>query len=260
MAAVNHQREVNRSLGQIAVELEYLSPAQVEEVHAEQQRRDLMFGELAVEKGYLTRLQVEEILSVQKGTYMYLGEVLVQLGHLHEEDLEPLLAEFKELAEETAPLEVQWEKLAVSHPGEVTVIVDQMGKLLLRVCGMRTTVGSVSRGGELDGELPIASLQLTGDLHWELSMCFGQGSPMALSFTERFMGLATDDPEMVADASCEYLNIVAGNSAAALVDLGCSVDLRPPRLLQAAPRGIDLLVIPYHSADGDVLMGIQLLE
>ena len=63
-------KEKERLFGEIAVDLNYLSHAEVEEVLAQQRAHDgtpdrKTIGEYLREKGTLTEVQVEEILSIQ---------------------------------------------------------------------------------------------------------------------------------------------------------------------------------------------------
>jgi len=255
--AVRFQSEVNRSLGQIALDRDLLTPEQAVQIHSEQRVRDLYFGEIAIEFGFLSDEQVRELLGIQKNNYIYLGEALVEKGHLTRLELERLLLEFSEEDTLTAPLHLQWATLSISDPGSASVCVDQMQKLLLRICGLRTKVGEVSRGATLGDGAPVASIPIIGDLEWRLLMAFGSGEDFPRQFTCRFLGQDTSDPELIADSCREFMNIVGGSVVTVLRGLGVRLDLRPPTTLNEPPELADLLVVPLFAPEGELQLGIH---
>ena len=68
--ALEMQKFARAKLGVLAINAGYMTAAQVDEVHAEQQRMDKRFGDIAVEKGYMTESQVETLLSNQKQAHL----------------------------------------------------------------------------------------------------------------------------------------------------------------------------------------------
>ena len=254
LEAVTFQREVNRSLGELALTRGMMSAEQVEEVQELQLRRDRLFGEIAIEENYLTDAEVRQLLGIQVNNYIYLGEALVEKGHLQREELERLLEEFHGETTDLEPLEVQWQSHGLKHETVTFVIVDHLRKLLYRVCGLHCKIGELIRG-DLVGELPAAALDLDGDMELTLLLTFGSEGTLRLEFTEKFMGLATDDPAMIADACREFLNIVAGNAATQLSTEGLNLDLKVPRSVDSA-MGDDLVVIPHHCPEGQVFLGM----
>jgi len=94
--ALEMQKFARAKLGVLAINAGYMTGAQVDEVHAEQQRMDKRFGDIAVEKGYMTESQVETLLSNQKQAHLVIGQALVDKGYLTNEQFANALAKYKE--------------------------------------------------------------------------------------------------------------------------------------------------------------------
>ncbi len=96
--AVNYQRQHNPAFGEICVEAEILSQADVDdilrELHAYRGR--MLTGEIAVFLGKLTQQQVIEVLDCQRDVNLQLGDALVALGLMPEADIEAELETFEE--------------------------------------------------------------------------------------------------------------------------------------------------------------------
>ncbi|MBP0959137.1 MAG: chemotaxis protein CheX [Oscillospiraceae bacterium] len=94
--ALEMQKFARAKLGVLAINAGYMTAAQVDEVHAEQQRMDKRFGDIAVDKGYMTESQVETLLSNQKQAHLVIGQALVDKGYLTNEQFANALAKYKE--------------------------------------------------------------------------------------------------------------------------------------------------------------------
>lgn len=94
--ALEMQKFARAKLGVLAINAGYMTAAQVDEVHAEQQRMDKRFGDIAVEKGYMTESQVDTLLSNQKQAHLVIGQALVDKGYLTNEQFANALAKYKE--------------------------------------------------------------------------------------------------------------------------------------------------------------------
>ena len=94
--ALEMQKFARAKLGVLAINAGYMTGAQVDEVHAEQQRMDKRFGDIAVDKGYMTEEQVEELLKNQKQSHLVIGQALVDKGYLTNEQFADALAKYKE--------------------------------------------------------------------------------------------------------------------------------------------------------------------
>ncbi|MBQ8568995.1 MAG: chemotaxis protein CheX [Oscillospiraceae bacterium] len=82
-------------LGVLAINAGYMTAAQVEKVHAEQQRIDKRIGEIAVDMGFMTLAQVDELFSSQSGTHLLLGQALVDRGAMTNAEFETALNAYK---------------------------------------------------------------------------------------------------------------------------------------------------------------------
>lgn len=95
------ENNIPPKIGQLLVELGYTSRGTVEQALSNQSmgegeavccehRRTL--GQLLLQSNKVTPLQLKEALAVQKNSHKYLGEILVEQGVLDEEELEDILA------------------------------------------------------------------------------------------------------------------------------------------------------------------------
>ncbi len=71
--ALDLQSERNRKLGEWASWCGYLTDAQAEQINLAQRRTDRLFGELAVELELLTPDQVSELLTRQQAAQLRMG-------------------------------------------------------------------------------------------------------------------------------------------------------------------------------------------
>ncbi|MDY7000160.1 MAG: hypothetical protein SVS15_00075 [Thermodesulfobacteriota bacterium] len=95
--ALNHQKEVNRPIGALAVEKEYMTQDQVKAILGEQKKHDKCFGQIALEKEYMSEGQLNELLAVQMNNNILLGEVLLRRGHISHNDFVCAINEFRKL-------------------------------------------------------------------------------------------------------------------------------------------------------------------
>lgn len=77
---LNAQKQIRLKLGVLAVNSEYMTVAQVEEVHELQATLDRRFGEIATMKGYITDEQVGDLLTQQKSEHLILAQALIDDG------------------------------------------------------------------------------------------------------------------------------------------------------------------------------------
>ena len=95
--ALKHQKEVNRPIGALAVEKEYLTQDQVKAVLGEQKKHDKCFGQIALEKKYMSEEQLNELLAVQMNNNILLGEALLSRGCISHDDFVSAINEFRKL-------------------------------------------------------------------------------------------------------------------------------------------------------------------
>lgn len=93
--ALQSMKNTRLKLGVLAINAGYMTAAQVETAHIEQQRVDKRIGDVMVEMGFLTREQVEELFKTQPSGHLLLGQALVDKGYMTNEQFETALTSYK---------------------------------------------------------------------------------------------------------------------------------------------------------------------
>jgi CheY-specific phosphatase CheX len=255
--ALELQEYRNLKFGTLAVRKGYLTEEQVEQVNTAQRTQDMRFGDLAVVKGFLTMEQAQELLTLQKNSYLFLGEALLELGHMTEDILERELAIFKE-EQSRYNLEAVTVPPGIKGSEIVQVGVDMTRKMFTRVVGLLLKVGEGRwvRESEAETEYHLSvAITFQGSLMMQYALSVS--SDVAVSIASRILkeDATRESEEIVEDAVKEFCNIVCGNTAAKLAQMGVGVDITPPESLSAVPKaaaGIQLVVFPIHIAEGGV--------
>jgi hypothetical protein len=226
--ALDLMEDENATIGEIAVARGYLTARDAIRVSAEQRTCDRSFGELAVDLGLLSRQQLEGVVQDQQAKRLPMGEALVRLGHLEPDRLATLLDAFKadQSQYEIGAMEVP---AALADRPAVPHVIELLPRFLMRVARLPARVGEIRPfTATTDFDEIRVSIPLRGDRGLVVAlladMTFAEGLAIAAS------GLAPGDldPEMVADGVGEFLNVVAGNAAAAVTRTGGCVELGPP--------------------------------
>jgi CheY-specific phosphatase CheX len=256
--ALELQEYRNLKLGALAVRKGYLTEDQASQINELQKSQDMRFGDLVVARGLMTEAQVQELLAIQKNNYLYLGEALIELGYLTEDILERELAIFKE---EQAPYRLDEVSVPAGTKSAETVraSVDLTRKMFVRVVGLMVKVGE---GRQDDGSKPLES-----EYHLSVAIPFfgsqkasyilSVSSEVAVMIASRILkeDATRESEDIVEDAVREFCNIVCGNAAAKLSQMGVQVEIGPPETLATTPKpieGMTLLVFPIHIAEGGV--------
>lgn len=246
----------NQKFGEVAVHRGLLSEEQVEQINERQKSEDMRIADLAVSMGLIEEQQAREILTFQKNNHLYLGEALLELGHITEDILERELAIFTEeqsrytLEEVSVPAGVKGADL-------MKVTVDLTRKMFQRVVGMLIKVG--------DGVLATDQQEPAFEFHLSVSVAFEGDTParfvlsassdVAVSVAGRILreDATRESEEVVEDAVKEFCNIICGNAAAKLAQMGVHTEIAPPEplsALPAAPEGARVVVFPARLAEG----------
>lgn len=93
--ALGKLSETKLRLGVLAINAGIMTAAQVDKVHAEQQRVDKRIGEIMVDMGYATQEQVLELLKTQPSAHLLLGQTLVNDGVMTNSQFETALNSYK---------------------------------------------------------------------------------------------------------------------------------------------------------------------
>lgn len=83
-------------LGVLAINAGFMTAAQVEKAHLEQQRVDKRIGEVMVDMGFLTKDQVEALFQTQPAGHLLLGQALVDNGYMTNGQFEEALNSYKQ--------------------------------------------------------------------------------------------------------------------------------------------------------------------
>lgn len=255
--ALDLQEARNRRIGAHAVRLGYLSEADVERINRLQLTQDKRFGELALELGLLTPEQVPELLSLQRNDAVLLGEALVELGHVERPTLERELGAFADDQAGYLVGEVIFPP-GVRDPSLLAVPVDLTVKLLERLAGVSSKLGE----GEREVRPPVSRLvsvtvSFSGGLTADYTLSLS--TDLAARVAERILGEAgPHDEATTLDAVKELANVVCGNAAAKLAQVGRPVEIGPPA--SGAPRlerGQKFVLFPLHVPEGAVEVRIR---
>ena len=83
-------------LGVLAINAGFMTAAQVEKAHNEQQRVDKRIGDVMVDMGFLTKDQVESLFQTQPAGHLLLGQALVDNGYMTNTQFEQALNSYKQ--------------------------------------------------------------------------------------------------------------------------------------------------------------------
>jgi hypothetical protein len=227
-AALNLMDAENQSIGQLAVEGQFISEADADKVNAEQRHRDLPFGELAAEMGLLNEEQIDDLVQLQWRIRLRIGEALVRLKHLGKVRLEELLISYEE---EQAPHRIENLALPMGLESNALApyVLDLFTNLLMRVARIATRVGS----GEPIVEPPAFPIQISVSVNGEsgLMICLMGDEEFSRQVAAKASGLDAEclDTEMLFDGVGEFLNVLAGNAMALAERNGITMELQPPQ-------------------------------
>jgi CheY-specific phosphatase CheX len=247
----------NLKFGAVAVQKKYLTEEQVEQINERQKKEDMRFADLAVSMELLSEEHAQEILIYQKNNHLFLGEALLELGHITEDILERELTIFKE---EQARYTLEEVLVPEGLVGTeiVQVSVDLTRKMFQRVVGTLIKVGEGVVVAGADGS-PEADFHLSVAIPFEgkvpLRYVLSVSSDVAVNIATRILkeDATRESEEVVEDAVKEFCNIVCGNAAAKLAQMGIQADIAPPESLPAVPQppeGGQAVVFPVRLTEG----------
>lgn len=95
--AVRYQREMNKRLGEVALDRGVLTAEQVASICNRQREDARMFGSIALNEKHLSKKTLDELLFIQKIHYIYLGEALLLRGHITSKQYASLLRDYYQL-------------------------------------------------------------------------------------------------------------------------------------------------------------------
>lgn len=263
--AVSEQQRYNLRIGDYSVRKGYLTKEQAHFIHEEQKRKDKLFGEIAVELGYLSRAQVDELLTVQRNDHRFLGELLIEQGALTRDVLDRELREFDESQREYVA-DREFFPSDVPYHRQYDVYIDLVAKLLRRVANVLVKAETVARTeGRIGHGLATFGVKFNGGLGgtFVLSLSDDKIQEIASAMLEK--PASELSPELTLDAVKEFMNVVCGNVAARMAQMGKEVDIEPPEVLSesrgdgiTAEQGETAWYCPLAVTSGEVSCAVLL--
>ncbi|SHJ88242.1 Chemotaxis protein CheX, a CheY~P-specific phosphatase [Malonomonas rubra DSM 5091] len=258
LQAIDLQEKTNLKFGEMIVKMGLMSSADVERVHMAQRNEDLHFGDMAVKLGIITDEQVQQVLTHQRNNHLYIGEALVQLGVLDKEKLEDLLAAFKKDQQSYVSEKIEI-PANIPHKPIWEMVADLTYKMLTRVAGISFRPGPCSIVEKLPSRPVIAEMGFSGAVSARYLLSVSESTRNLVAKAILDEDSVEDEPEEVLDDSVkEFINIVCGNIAAKAAQLGHSIDITPPEIVEDNGSGVDVpqdhtgLMFPIYLSDGEV--------
>lgn len=256
LQAIELQESVNLSFGATAMAMGLLTEADIEKVHNAQRCEDLRFGDMAVKLELLTADQMQQVLTRQKNGHLYIGEALVKVGGLSADDLPRYLDEFKadqaQYATDTVSIPA-----GLANPNIWEMVVDLSRKMLTRVALLTFRPEPCFVANRLPRKDVYAAMDFSGDV----SGCYlmGVSTDAQARIARAILKEANVDEEpkeVLDDTVMEFINVVCGNIAAKAAQLGKSIEIAPPRIVEASdgivpPADHLCLCFPACLAEGD---------
>lgn len=224
-------------MGLLAVEADYMTTAQADEVNQLQQMQDMRFGDIAIDKGYLTEDQVADLLEKQGDEYLLFVQALIEDNILTLEQIQSELNAYKK-SEHYSALDIEAIKsgdvddvVAVfTKNGEIPKIVKDYIALtarnIVRFIDRYFRMEKVEKITEYTCSF-VAGQEMHGDHNMFTGYC-GDGSgikTIAEDFAKELFETVDLD---VLDAACEFLNCNNGLFATNLSYENVEIDMRPP--------------------------------
>jgi CheY-specific phosphatase CheX len=226
--ALELMEDTNPTLGELAISTGFLTQRDVSEVSAAQRHRDLCFGDLAVEMGLLAPEELVELVRRQRSRWMPIGQALVELGHVQKDRLGVLLDAFKTDQAQYEVEEIPLPDGLASH-GVSRFVLELFPRFMKRIAGLDVRVGDIRKFASRPDFAEIqVSVPLEGPRRLEVVLVSDLEFAEALAIAASGLSPRDVDPEMVADGVGEFLNVLGGNAAGALIKQGHRIELGPP--------------------------------
>lgn len=257
LQAIELQESVNLSVGAVSVSMGLLTEADVERINQCQRTEDLRFGDMAAKLGLLSQEQFQQVLTKQKNNHLYIGEALVRVGGLTSENLPHYLEEFKQNQSLYATDRVVIPD-GVSNAQIWEVFADLTYKMLTRVARLTFHSEPAHIAAALPPFSTIAAMGFKGDVNGTYLFAVQDGARKRIaSAILNQEDVDMEEDEVLDDTVMEFVNVVCGNIAAKVAQLGSSFEIEPPELLDgssglAVASGRTGVVFPICLSDGEL--------
>ena len=228
LEALDLQSVRNRKLGEWARWRGYLTQAQAERINLAQRRTDRLFGELAVDLELLTPEQVSELLAEQEAAQLRMGEALVEIGALDRDRLKGLLDRFDtEQSTYVAENRVLPEALRAVPIAAKTLQL--LPKVLLRALNAPAKAGSDQPWEGTSEFAHAATLSVGGVGGLDLALLGDRSTAEAIAMA--LVGVPEEDDERkwLARGLGELLSALVDNVVSNLGNDGIHLEIGAPR-------------------------------
>ena len=250
------QKQLNKKIGDWAIELGYLTREQVNIIYNEQKRTNNYFGEIAVKKGLLSEKTVQNIMQIQKESHTFIGEIFQLLGYITESQLKKELEAYDRIEEERIKEVNSFMKLNVEKFPYLDLILDAAEHTFYRMMLMSLKVGKeVQISNKIKKQDDIYRVTFSGDYNFSIFYNYSKvfSDDMVFNF---FSTYPKKKVISMRDSILQELsNIVSGVIATDLSNLkDISVNISIPHKINDDEIGFDsnLLRVPLVSPDGIV--------
>lgn len=261
LKAIALQESVNRSIGEIVVELGLMTEQSVQQVNLAQRSEDLRFGDLAIKMGFLTSETLQQSLKKQSENHLYIGMAVVRVGGFDEDQLGRYLEEFKADQAQYATDHVQL-PLQLKNQPLIEMMADLGYKMLTRVARLNFRPAPCEVVHKLRESYLVASMDFTGDFRCRYIISISEDVQTQIARAMLSQEDVSIEPkEVLDDTVMEFVNVVCGNIVAKSVQMGITMDILPPEILESAggmeiPSEFTALDFPICMADGNASITI----
>lgn len=254
LSAINLQDSVNKSFGAIVQELGFMSLSDIDKVNRAQRSTDMRFGDLAVQMGLLTADQMHHVLKTQSESHLYIGKAIVRVGGLTDDELQHYLDEFKADQAEYVTGRVSI-PAGVDHAELWEMMADMSYKMLTRVARLNFRPAPCEVITRLEDVHIAAAMDFTGDIRCRYIVAASHEVQEHVAKAMLSQEAVSHEPkEVLDDTLMEFINVICGNIVAKSVQLGMSLDILPPEIIDCRggmeiPDGYTGLHFPICIAD-----------
>lgn len=257
LAAIALQEQKNLKFGEMAVAMGYVTAADIERAHNAQFSQDMKLGDILVAVGLLTVEQLQEVIARQKATHLYIGEALVQVGALASDQLQQHLRDFNEDQAAYVSLGVELPS-GVAHPEIWETAVDLTYKMVTRVLGLAFRAEKGRIVTRLDSNFMMAAIDLAGDMDARYILSVSEGVQKAVARAILHEESVENEPaEVLDDCVMEFVNVVCGNIAAKISQMGKEMNISTPMTIHPEAGGVPVstghtaLCFPIYTGEGE---------
>jgi len=225
--ALDRQRQSNRSLPELAVQQGLIDRRQANSIMVHYRMSDAPIEVILEEDGGLDPEQIERLQHKQRSSWLRIGAALVEGGHLSEEAIATNLEEYRSL-ESATDQKIREAMRHLPDSDAVSTCVELTVFHFSRVAGRPAKLESVSVEPDIieDG-LQRFSQRIFGDGDYTIAVDLPP--ELIASVARGMLGFDIEaGSETEADAVCEVVNLIGGNTCTRIEQFGNLLRPEPP--------------------------------